>query len=234
MEVSFCHAWELLHSASAFRRVAEGTNCETSTPLSIIKHLNPRTPASTRGTRWFFRSLSDFQANFYALEYRVYLVTGDDPTPEADVRPTLALCGIAFDHEVLHGSRWRDRIERHIHNGGHTPRKSSSGTCPETFPICSTWLVQVYVCAWEEKVVSLDGREISKSYSTSPGRMMLSPASMTSTVSSIPLKGPSITERIIPLSASTTMEASMGSSWSGRRTLEPWKISWFGEDICRG
>jgi hypothetical protein len=50
-----------------------------------------------------------------------YLVTGDDPTPEADVSPTLALGCAAFNREVLHGRRWGNRVERHVYDGGHAP-----------------------------------------------------------------------------------------------------------------
>ena len=75
-----------------------------------------------------------------------YLVTGDDSTPEADVSPTLAPRCIPFDREVLHGRRWGNRVEWHVHDGGHASGQGSSGTCPETFPVRSTWFVQVYMC----------------------------------------------------------------------------------------
>ena len=51
----------------------------TSTPLSIMKHLNPRTPASTRGVRWFFRLLSDFQVNCDALDIEFTSLPGMTP-----------------------------------------------------------------------------------------------------------------------------------------------------------
>jgi len=101
------------------------------------------------------RVVERFSAKLLYSGYRVYLVTGDDTTPEADVRPTLTLGSIAFDRQVLHGRRWRDRVERHVHDGRHASGKGSPGTCPETFPIRATWFIQVHVYAWEKRLVSL-------------------------------------------------------------------------------
>jgi len=71
------------------------------------------------------------------------LITRDYTTPEADVGPTLAVCGLLFRLEVWNGGSRRDGIEGHVDDRCDTSRSGCLGSCCETFPIGAPWLVEV-------------------------------------------------------------------------------------------
>jgi len=86
------------------------------------KALEPSNACLDKGDKVFLQVIQRSSANAGTLGYRIYLVVGDNPTPKADVCPTLASGGIPFNREILHGRCRGDRIQWHIHYGGHTTR----------------------------------------------------------------------------------------------------------------
>lgn len=125
-------------------------NTHTSTPLSMRKHLNPFTPATIR----------DFKSVCYAATVsrekpkrnakkksirHTHLVPWNYTAPKSDICPTLTPGCFPFLLEVIDGGRGWDGVERHIYDGCDTSRDSCSRTCPESFPVCATWFVQMNV-----------------------------------------------------------------------------------------
>ena len=52
--------------------------------------------------------LRDIEQSLTEHDIVFYLVSGDNPAPEADVSPALASGGVAFNREVLCCRCWRD------------------------------------------------------------------------------------------------------------------------------
>jgi len=76
------------------------------------------------------------------------LIARDDPAPERNVRPALrGARSTTFGREVLHGSRRRDRVERHVHDGGDTAGRRCARARPEALPVRSPGFVEMHMCA---------------------------------------------------------------------------------------
>jgi hypothetical protein len=54
-----------------------------------------------------------------AVSDAAHLVSWNHATPEANISPTLTLCRLALDFEVLDGGRGRKRVKRHVDKGGY-------------------------------------------------------------------------------------------------------------------
>jgi len=74
-----------------------------------------------------------------------HLIAWDDPTPERNVCPALRLRRTTFGRKVLDRSRRRDRVERHVHDGGKSPRRCRTRTRPEALPVRPPRFVEVHV-----------------------------------------------------------------------------------------
>ena len=81
-----------------------------------------------------------------------HLVARDDPAPERNVRPALrGARSTTFGREVLHGSSRRDRVERHVYDGGDTARRRCARTRPEALPVRPPGFVEMYMCATDRE-----------------------------------------------------------------------------------
>jgi hypothetical protein len=67
------------------------------------------------------------------------------PAPEADVGVALTLGGRALDVQRGDGRRRRDRVERHVHQGGDPAGRGRAGGGREPLPLGPTGLVAVHV-----------------------------------------------------------------------------------------
>ena len=77
-----------------------------------------------------------------------HLIAWDDSTPERNIRPApRSACRIAFGREVRYGGRRRDRVERHVHDGGDAPGRRCARARPEALPVRSPGLVQMHMRA---------------------------------------------------------------------------------------
>ena len=72
-------------------------------------------------------------------------VPGDGAAPEADVDVDLALGGLALDLEGGHVDGRRDRVERHVEDGGDPAGGGGPGGRGEALPLGPAGLVDVHV-----------------------------------------------------------------------------------------
>ena len=75
------------------------------------------------------------------------MVAWDDAAPESDISPALSTGGVSLLLEVRDGRGGRDRVERHIDEGGDATRGRSACPRPKAFPVCPSGLVQMDVRA---------------------------------------------------------------------------------------
>lgn len=82
------------------------------------------------------------------MKTRAHLIARDDPAPERNVRPApRGARRTTFDREVLHGSSRRDRVERHVHDGGDTTGRRCARARPEALPVRPPGFVEMHMCA---------------------------------------------------------------------------------------
>jgi hypothetical protein len=72
-------------------------------------------------------------------------VARDRPTPEAHVDEALALGALALDLEGGHVHGRRDRVQRHVDDGGHAAGGGGPGGGREPLPLGAAGLVDVHV-----------------------------------------------------------------------------------------
>lgn len=112
----------------------------TSTPLSIINPLNPRTPASTIGLNSFYKITKKvivITINVYTphdIHPHTYLISRYNSTPKPNIDPALPTRNISFSFQILDARcRWY-RIERHVDECCYTTGCGCECTCCEPFP----------------------------------------------------------------------------------------------------
>lgn len=103
------------------------------------------------------------------------LVTRDYASPEADIGPTLTLCGLPFRLEVWNGGSRRNGIEGHVNDDGNPSRSGCLGSCCETFPIGAPRLVEVDMGTVRCGAIRTGNGQYMRTHSTSPGRIYKSP-----------------------------------------------------------
>lgn len=105
------------------------THGNSSTPLSIKKHLNPLTPALARGTNspWAAKNQFNGSGKEHIMQKKlgVYLVARNDTSPESNVHATLSPRSVYFDLEIFDGSRGRNSVQGHVNESGDSSRSSS-------------------------------------------------------------------------------------------------------------
>lgn len=74
------------------------------------------------------------------------LITRNNATPERDICPALALGSLLLEFQILQCGCWRDGVERHIYERGHTARDRRPSPGPKSFPVRPSWLVEMNVC----------------------------------------------------------------------------------------
>ena len=100
----------------------------------------------------------------------IYLVTRNYASPEADIGPTLTLCGLPFHLKVCNGGSRRNGIEWHVNDHSNTTGSGRLGSCCEALPIGAPRLVEVDMgTARRNKNMQLG--QSTHTHSTSPGRI---------------------------------------------------------------
>ena len=98
----------------AFRTSVSLTQGNSSTPLSIRKHLKPLTPAFASGTRSFCGASEVSSASSPVFLVAAHLVPGNHAAPETHIHPALSLRSLDLLPQVRDGRRGRDRVQGHV------------------------------------------------------------------------------------------------------------------------
>ncbi len=79
------------------------------------------------------------------MNENAHLVAWDNAAPECNVCPALLVCRTTFGGKVLHRGRRRDRVERHVHDGGDASGRSRTSAGPEALPLRPPRFVEVHM-----------------------------------------------------------------------------------------